>query len=310
MRPPPRPSRQRRTPAPRRAARDAAATEAEQAAKDAEKYAREAQEAADRAEKAEKGKDVEAGTVLDKDGSIGNMFYTVDRYEKIGEPKTVDKTDACDKWYTPLVYTGGCTMTVKIRLKAYLSLYMCSAEGIDPMKYMCPAGATSYVGPHVTEVTQKVTHTITMAEFNAGIDPVDVIFGSWIKCFQKLIPGGAARRQPVRLGRLRRRDTVRRQDPAAHRRRHQGGRRLTQVRYRVRRGLRGPACRRAVGRGHSRYHQQDHQRAARTLLEGQAQEPAPGRCQGCPAGSRAPSGATTTAAEARGCWVPSTRKES
>ncbi|WP_238432061.1 RICIN domain-containing protein [Streptomyces cavernae] len=169
---------------------DAAATEAEQAAKDAERYAREAQEAADRAERAEKGKDVDAGTVVDQDGSIGNMFYKVDRYEKIGEPKTLAKTDACDKWYTPVVYTGGCTMTVEFRLKAYLSLYVCDAAGIDPMKYMCPAGATTYVGPHVTEVTQKVTHTITVAEFQAGIDPVDVIFGSWIKCFQKLIPGG------------------------------------------------------------------------------------------------------------------------
>jgi hypothetical protein len=171
---------------------DAAATEAEQAAKDAERYAREAQEAADRAERAQKGKDIDAGTVVDKDGAIGNMFYKIDRYEKIGEPKTVAKTDECDKWYTPLVYTGGCTMTVEFRLKAYLSLYVCDAADIDPMKYMCPAGATTYVGPHVAEVTQKVTHTITMAEFQAGIDPVDVIFGSWIKCFQKLIPGGSS----------------------------------------------------------------------------------------------------------------------
>ncbi|MEU2157601.1 ricin-type beta-trefoil lectin domain protein [Streptomyces sp. NPDC019396] len=170
---------------------DAAATEAEQAAKDAERYAREAQEAADRAEKAAKGEDINAGTVVDKDGSIGNMFYKIDRYEKIGEPKAVEKTDACDAWYTPLVYTGGCTMTVEFRLKAYLSLYTCDAD-IDPMEYMCPAGATTYVGPHVTEVTQKVTHTITIAEFQKGIDPIDVIFGSWIKCFQKLVPGGAS----------------------------------------------------------------------------------------------------------------------
>ncbi|MFJ7157143.1 RICIN domain-containing protein [Streptomyces sp. NPDC101118] len=172
-----------------RAAADA--TAAEQAAKDAEKYAKEAQEAADRAEKASKAKQINTGTVPDAAGaSIGNMFYLTDRTEQIGEPQTLKKTDGCEGWIDALVYKGDCTLTVKIRYKAFLDLYLCTAEILDPTKATCPADETVYLGEYPTdELSQEITHNITIGEYQAGVDPVDILFGHWIKCVQ-LWPGG------------------------------------------------------------------------------------------------------------------------
>ncbi|MET9787319.1 RICIN domain-containing protein [Streptomyces canus] len=173
---------------------DAAATEAEAAAKDADKYAKEAQEAADRAERQDNANQIETGTVVDQvGGSIGNMFYVVDHYNKIGEPETVEKTGGCDGWWDKLFYDGDCTMTVKIRFTAVLDVYMCTAEDLDLEQYRCPSSATMYVDEVRTkELSTKVTHTITIAEYQKGVDPIDILFGSWIKCAQKLTPGGAA----------------------------------------------------------------------------------------------------------------------
>ncbi|MDV7221604.1 nucleic acid/nucleotide deaminase domain-containing protein, partial [Streptomyces prunicolor] len=173
---------------------DTAATEAEQAAKDADKYATEAQEAADRAERQDKAGQLETGTVVDEvGGSIGNMFYVVDHLEKIGDPQTVRKTDGCDGWIDKLFYKGDCTITTKIRFKAILDLYMCTAQDLDLEQYRCPSGATVYLGEYPTkELSTEVTHTITIAEFQSNIDPVDILFGSWIKCVQKIAPGGAS----------------------------------------------------------------------------------------------------------------------
>ncbi|MGW7261461.1 ricin-type beta-trefoil lectin domain protein [Streptomyces sp. NPDC054834] len=169
---------------------DAAATEAEQAAKDADKYAKEAQEAADRTEKAAKAKQIDDGTVTDEHGSIGNVFYVVDHIEKIGDPEVVSKSGGCDHWWDHLAYRGNCTITSKIRYKAVLSLYLCAAEGIDPQKLMCPTDATTYLGEVKTdELSQEVTHTITIAEWQDGVDPIDILFGSWIKCAQKFTSG-------------------------------------------------------------------------------------------------------------------------
>ncbi|MFF5017549.1 ricin-type beta-trefoil lectin domain protein [Streptomyces sp. NPDC001165] len=170
---------------------DAAATEAEQAAKDADKYAKEAQEAADRAEKAAKAKQINDGTVPDENGhSIGNVFYVIDHIEKIGAPEVIKKTDGCDHWWNHLAYTGNCTITSKIKYKAVLDLYLCSAEGIDPQKLMCPTEATTYIGEVKTgELSQEVTHNITIAEWQDGVDPIDILFGSWIKCAQKFSSG-------------------------------------------------------------------------------------------------------------------------
>ncbi|MFF9088818.1 RICIN domain-containing protein [Streptomyces sp. NPDC014991] len=169
---------------------DAAATEAEQAAKDAAKYAEEAQEAADRAEKAAKAKQIGTGTVPDgSGGSIGNMFYVIDHIEKVGAPEVTKKSESCDDWIDKLFYKGDCTITAKVRYKAVLDLYLCTAEGIDPQKYMCPADATVYLGEVKTkELAQEVTHTITMEEYQKNIDPIDILFGSWIKCAEKFTP--------------------------------------------------------------------------------------------------------------------------
>ncbi|MFJ7149008.1 ricin-type beta-trefoil lectin domain protein [Streptomyces sp. NPDC100445] len=170
---------------------DAAATEAEQAAKDAAKYAEEAEEAAERAEKAAKAKQIGDGTVTDERGSVGSVFYVIDHIEKIGSPEVVSKTDGCDHWWNHLAYRGNCTITSKIKYKAVLSLYLCTAEDIDPQKYTCPSGATTYLGELTTdELSQQVTHNITIAEWQDGVDPIDILFGSWIKCAQKLAPGG------------------------------------------------------------------------------------------------------------------------
>ncbi|WP_245727463.1 ricin-type beta-trefoil lectin domain protein [Streptomyces vietnamensis] len=172
--------------------RAAAATEAEQAAKDAAAYAKEAQEAADRAEKAAKTKQIGTGTVVDEQGgSIGNMFYVVDHIENIGDPQTVRKTEGCDGWIDKLAYTGNCTITVKIRFKAVLDLYLCSTPELNPSKATCPADATVYLGEYPTkELSQEVTHNITIAEYQANVDPVDILFGGWIRCAQKIAPGG------------------------------------------------------------------------------------------------------------------------
>ncbi|WP_343235159.1 nucleic acid/nucleotide deaminase domain-containing protein [Streptomyces sp. SID10853] len=61
---------------------------------------------------------------------------------------------------------------------------------MDAQKYTCPSAETIYLGQYPTkELSQTVTHTITIAEYQENIDPVDILFGSWIKCAQ-LMPGG------------------------------------------------------------------------------------------------------------------------
>ncbi|MFH9892397.1 RICIN domain-containing protein [Streptomyces luteogriseus] len=172
---------------------DAAATEAEEAAKDAERYAKEAQEAADRAERKGNAQQIETGTVVDETGAaIGSMFYVVDHLEKIGDPQTVRETGGCNGWIDKLFYKGDCTITAKIRFKAVLDLYMCTAHDLDLEQFTCPTGATVYLGQHPTkELSTEVTHNITIEEYQKNVDPIDILFGSWIRCAQKITPGGA-----------------------------------------------------------------------------------------------------------------------
>ncbi|MGW0146887.1 RICIN domain-containing protein [Streptomyces sp. NPDC003333] len=170
---------------------DKAATEAEEAAKDAAKYAKEAQEAAERAEKAQNAEQIKNGTVPDGNGgSIGKVFYVIDHIEKVGDPEVVKKTSGCDGWIDKLFYNGDCTITQKIRYRAVLDLYLCTAEDMDPQKYTCPAEATRYIGEMWTDVlSQTITHTITIEEYQRNVDPVDILFGSWIACAQKFSSG-------------------------------------------------------------------------------------------------------------------------
>ncbi|MER6014534.1 polymorphic toxin type 27 domain-containing protein [Streptomyces bluensis] len=168
---------------------DAAATEAEEAAKDAQKYAESAQEAATQAENAGNAKQIETGTVPDGAGGlIGGVFYVVDHIEQVGEPKVLKKTDGCDGWWDQLAYDGDCTMTTRIGYKADLDLYLCRTE---VWENSCFSGDTLYLGPQKTDTLYtEVTHTITIAEYQQGVDPIDILFGSWIRCAQKLTPGG------------------------------------------------------------------------------------------------------------------------
>ncbi|MGW1623226.1 nucleic acid/nucleotide deaminase domain-containing protein [Streptomyces sp. NPDC002172] len=178
----------------RAAAKDAAAqaTAAEEAAKDAQKYAESAQQAADEAEKAANAEQIETGTVPDETGSlIGGMFYVVDHYENVGDPKVLDKTDGCDGWINHLAYRGDCTITAEIHYKAILDLYLCTDEDLGASQYTCPTDDTVFLGEYPTDtMTTKVTHTITIAEYQENVDPVDILFGNWIKCAQKIKPGG------------------------------------------------------------------------------------------------------------------------
>ncbi|WP_436841724.1 polymorphic toxin type 27 domain-containing protein [Streptomyces cyaneofuscatus] len=168
---------------------DIAATAAEEAAKDAQKFAESAQEAARQAESAGNAGQIETGTVPDATGrSIGRVFYTIDRIEQVGKPKVLKKTDGCDGWWDELVYKGDCTMTQEIGYKAELDLYLCSVEVFDNT---CFSSDTFYLGEIKTDkLTTEVTHTITIAEYQQGVDPIDILFGSWIRCAQALTPGG------------------------------------------------------------------------------------------------------------------------
>ncbi|MFI9614556.1 RICIN domain-containing protein [Streptomyces sp. NPDC052023] len=172
---------------------EALADEAEQYAKDAEKYAKEAQEAAERAEQAENAEQITTGTVVDEAGvSIGNMFFVVDSAKPI-ETKTLKKTEGCDGWFDQLFYDGDCTVTAEIRFKADISVYMCSADDLDLERFQCPSSATTYIDEFTSkELTQETTKNITIEEFNKDIDPVDILVGHWIRCVQKLTPGGAS----------------------------------------------------------------------------------------------------------------------
>ncbi|MCX4571873.1 RICIN domain-containing protein [Streptomyces sp. NBC_01571] len=166
---------------------DTAATEAEQAAKDADKYAKEAQEAAEHTESKENGKQIQSGTILDSAGHIGNVFYVVDHYENIGDPETLSKTSACDDWKSKIVYRGDCTITAKITYKAILDLYLCTAKELNPAYNICATADAVYLGQQPSEeMTKEVAYTITIAEFNANIDPIDILFGSWIDCGKKI----------------------------------------------------------------------------------------------------------------------------
>ncbi|MFB9534765.1 MULTISPECIES: RICIN domain-containing protein [Streptomyces] len=161
---------------------DAAATEAEEAAKDAERYAKEAQEAASRTEAANKNSSIRTGASA---GGIGNVFY-VDRIEVIGDPEDVKKENC-----SVIIHTGDCKITATIRYKAEIDVYLCTALDLPATQAGCPEWETLFLGTQpVKEQKSRVTKTVSMVEFNSGIDPVDILLGHWIDCAQKVAPGG------------------------------------------------------------------------------------------------------------------------
>ncbi|MFF3432027.1 ricin-type beta-trefoil lectin domain protein [Streptomyces sp. NPDC002602] len=157
---------------------DTAATEAEQAAKDAQKFAEEAQEAADRAETKAKNDQIANGGT----SGIPGFFYVINKMEPVGDPE-IKKKENCN----PIIHTGNCVITAIVHFDAYVDMYLCTAKGVPATKAGCPASSTQYMGPDVLrDQEQEITRTLTMAEFNAGIDPVKIIFGDFIECAHKV----------------------------------------------------------------------------------------------------------------------------
>ncbi|AYG78258.1 Glucan endo-1,3-beta-glucosidase [Streptomyces hundungensis] len=158
-----------------------AATEAEQAAKDADKFAKEAQDAADQTAVKDNNGQLQSGATT----GVGGVFFVVDRIEQIGEPDNVKK-DNCN----PIIHTGDCKITATIHFNEYVDLYMCTAEDAPATQSGCPSSDVVFLGPAMfPDLTETITKTLTMTEFNSGIDPIKILFGDFIECAKKVLPG-------------------------------------------------------------------------------------------------------------------------
>ncbi|MFJ1799058.1 polymorphic toxin type 27 domain-containing protein [Streptomyces sp. NPDC088180] len=159
---------------------EADATAAEKAAEGAWDAANEAQEAADRTEKGGNTEQITQGVTT----GIGGVWAVLDRIEYVGDPQNVVK-DNCN----PIIHVGDCTITASITYKSHVDLFMCLASP-DSYSGSCPAADTVYLGPEVSEAqTKRMSYTLTMVEFNSGIDPVDVLLGDFIGCAKLITPG-------------------------------------------------------------------------------------------------------------------------
>ncbi|NEE36237.1 hypothetical protein G3M53_63840, partial [Streptomyces sp. SID7982] len=89
----------------------------------------------------------------------------------------------------PIIHVGDCTITSDVTYKSHVDLFMCMATP-DSYSGSCPAADTVYLGPEVSEpTTKRLSYTLTMVEFNSGIDPVDVLLGDFIGCAKLITPG-------------------------------------------------------------------------------------------------------------------------
>ncbi|MFE9404795.1 ricin-type beta-trefoil lectin domain protein [Streptomyces sp. NPDC006530] len=158
-----------------------AATEAEQAAKDADKFAKEAQDAADQTAVKNNNGQLQSGAAT----GVGGVFFVVDHIEQIGEPQDVKK-DNCN----PIIHTGDCKITATIHFNEYVDLYMCTAEDAPATQAGCPSSDVVFLGPAMfPDLTETITKTLTMSEFNSDIDPIKILFGDFIECAKKILPG-------------------------------------------------------------------------------------------------------------------------
>ncbi|MFB6843016.1 hypothetical protein, partial [Streptomyces sp. NPDC056361] len=156
------------------------ATAAEKAAAGAREAAEEAQAAADRTETDGSNEQISQGVTT----GIGGVWAVLDHIEYIGEPQNVVK-DNCN----PIIHIGDCTITATVTYKSHVDLYMCLAA---PGTYTgsCPDADTTYLGPDVSEQkTERMSITLSMVEFNSGIDPVDILLGDFIGCAKLITPG-------------------------------------------------------------------------------------------------------------------------
>ncbi|MFE7587702.1 polymorphic toxin type 27 domain-containing protein, partial [Streptomyces gardneri] len=159
------------------------ATAAEKAAEGARDAATEAQDAADRTEKSGNSQQISQGVTT----GTPDAWAVLDHIEYIGEPKNVVK-DNCN----PFIHVGNCTVSADVTYRSHVDVYMCAVswEKYATTTGSCPAADTIYVKPEVSEIrTERLTYTLTMLEFNSGIDPVDVLLGDFIGCAKLLTPG-------------------------------------------------------------------------------------------------------------------------
>ncbi|WP_328717980.1 polymorphic toxin type 27 domain-containing protein [Streptomyces sp. NBC_00247] len=155
------------------------ATAAEKASEGAWDAANEAQQAADRTEKADNTEHITQGATT----GIGGVWEVLDHVEYIGDPKNVDK-DNCN----PIVHIGDCTITADVTYKSHSDVFMCLAES-GSYSGSCPQADTVYLGPEVSDArTERMSQTLTMVEFNSGIDPIDILLGDFIGCAKLINP--------------------------------------------------------------------------------------------------------------------------
>ncbi|WP_405938903.1 hypothetical protein OG338_21720 [Streptomyces sp. NBC_00726] len=155
------------------------ATAAEKAAEGAWDAANEAQEAADRTEKEVSNEQIAEGATT----GIGGVWQVLDHMEFIGEPKNVVK-DNCN----PIIHVGDCTITATVTYRQHYDVFMCLAEQ-GTYAGSCPDVDTVYLGRDVSDPkTEEMSYTLTMVEFNSGIDPIDIMLGDFIGCAKKINP--------------------------------------------------------------------------------------------------------------------------
>ncbi|MFE2277489.1 polymorphic toxin type 27 domain-containing protein [Streptomyces sp. NPDC059454] len=163
------------------AEKDAAA--AEKAAAGAWDAANEAQEAADRTEKSGSGEQISQGVTT----GISDVWAVLDHIEYIGEPQNVVK-DNCN----PILHFGDCTITSDVTYKSHVDVFMCMVPWESyTSSGRCPTAETVYLGREVSEKpeTKTLSLTLTMDEFNSGIDPIDILLGDFIGCAKLITPG-------------------------------------------------------------------------------------------------------------------------
>ncbi|WP_318212911.1 polymorphic toxin type 27 domain-containing protein, partial [Streptomyces sp. SJL17-1] len=156
------------------------ATAAEGAAERAWDAANEAQAIADRTEQGGNSEQIQQGVTT----GISDVWAVLDHIEYIGEPQNVVK-DNCSPW----LHVGNCTITSDVTYKSHVDVFMCMAAW-ETYTGGCPDADTVYLGPEVTKAeTKRLSVTLTMVEFNSGIDPIDVLLGDFIGCAKLITPG-------------------------------------------------------------------------------------------------------------------------
>ncbi|MFF1512257.1 polymorphic toxin type 27 domain-containing protein, partial [Streptomyces sp. NPDC058326] len=156
------------------------ATAAEKAAAGAREAAEDAQAAADRTESVGNSEQISQGVTT----GISDVWAVLDHIEYIGEPQNVVK-DNCSPW----LHVGDCTITSDVTYKSHVDVFLCMAAW-ETYTGGCPDKDTVYLGPEVSKAqTKRLSVTLTMTQFNSGIDPIDVLLGDFIGCAKLITPG-------------------------------------------------------------------------------------------------------------------------